>query len=343
MKSPITKIIALKKYFAVFIFATILAISPVAARPADAWLEIPGQFLKQALEVLARQMEGIMRGVQKQGAAQAIMQQVSSLVGGSGGSGPMFITDFRDYLMMQPKSGAKIYINDFISRSTQLRGSTNYEGFGGAGGNGSYVRQLTQLARQSTSEFSTPQMSYRGDPKKMFTGGNFKDMSLYLSGINNPWAFKINSDQAYISKFAELAYIGQTKSVSGTGFLGNEKDGKTITPGSLTRDMMANAQDLGNKILASATSMPEIITSVVSSTVTQALKTGIGMAESYVKNKAAEELQPYSGYLNTGLGAIDTASKAYDSYNAADSAAKTTTLDKKAYCAGDNRNDPSCK
>ena len=97
-------------------------------------------------------------------------------------------------------------------------------------------------------------------------------------------------------------------------FLGNEKNGKTLTPGSLVGDIMANAQDLGNKIIGGATNFPEVITSVVSSAVTQALQNGIGSAKSYTENQTAQDSQSSGGTTNNNLGAISSASKNYTTY-----------------------------
>lgn len=343
MNSRSNNLSILKKYFFVIFFSVAIAISPFQAKPADAWLEMPGQFLKQALEVLYKQIQGIIMGAAKQAAAQSILQQVSSIVGGSGGSGPMFITDYRDFLVIQSLNEANVFINDFISQTTSLRNSTNYEGFDNSGNVGSYMRQLSTLGRRATSESPIPQISYRGDPLKMFANGSFKNMTSYLSGINNPWAYELIVKKNYRSRIAESTFVRQTTSDSGLGFLGAQQNGKIITPGSLTKDIMANAQDLGNKIIAGASNIPEVITSIVTSAVTQSLQNGIGSSKSYTENKSAEENKNSSGSTNTDLNAISNALKNYTSYDSAQTAAENTALDKKTYCAGDNKNDPICK
>jgi hypothetical protein len=311
MKLKSKKINIFQKVLAIAVLSFVFSASPIYAKPADAWLEMAGQFLKQALEKLDRQIEGIGRGAQKQSAAQTIMKQVSSIVGGGNGSSPMFITDFRDFLVTQPKNSANTYINDLISQTTSFRGSTSYEGFGGGGG-GSYLRELTKLAKQSTSQSSMPKITYSGDPSKMFESGSFKNMSSYLTDANFPVSYKLFIKDAYNGKIAENMLISQTESDSGLGFIGTKKDGKTIFPGSLTKDYMANAQDVGNKILAGATSMFEIITSTVTSTVSQSLQSGIGNAQEYTTNMANEQNQAGFGSATMDMESIGSAAQSYE-------------------------------
>ena len=274
---------SIRKYFFIFLFSMALVFSPVQTKPAEAWLEMPGQFLKQALEQIFKQIHGIMMGAIKQTAAQSILSQVNSIVGGSGGSGPLFITNWQDYLIRQPEKKSKKYINDYISQTTSGRSSSSYEGFGsssGTGGGSKYIRELTKLAKSKTSEAKNPKITYTGDPTKMFEKGSFSDMISYFTGINNPWAYTSDVSGSYQKKLETEQTMAQTRAIAAQGFKDTEKNGKTVTPGALTKDVTANAQDLGNKIIGGSANMPEVITSIVTKSSSQMLEEGISDADS---------------------------------------------------------------
>ena len=274
---------ALRKNVFIFLFALVLVFSPVFAKPADAWMTIPGVYLRTALDQMYKLIHGIMMGALKQTAAQTILSQVNSIVGGSGSSGPLFITNWQDYLIQQPQKKSNKYINDYISQTTSGRSSSSYEGFGtssGSGGGSQYVRQLTKLAKAQTSEAKNPKITYTGDPTKMFAKGNFSDMISYFTGINNPWAYVSNVSGAYQKKLETEQTTAQTRAIAAQGFKDTEKNGKTVTPGSLTKEVTANAQDLGNKIVGGANDMPEVITSIVTKSSSQVLEEGLSDSSS---------------------------------------------------------------
>ncbi|MDQ1283811.1 MAG: hypothetical protein QG620_159 [Patescibacteria group bacterium] len=292
-----------KKFFTVIFVFVVFLFSPIKSANAALWPAIDPQY-KQMLEEIHERITGIMLGMLKQQAMTMLNQQISKLVGGSSTSSAMFITDWQSYLVKEPEEKTKLYMNDYLSQVTKGRGSsTGYigEGFSGSG---NYSKQLVEIGKKTTVDKpAVPQMTYEGDPSQMFAGGNFKNLSLYLSGINNPWAFSINAQSEYQKKLEEEKKIAETKAVANEAFKSNEKKvddkGKTIviTPGSLIKENMANVQDLGNKIIASATHPEEIISAVVQQMITKAIQQGVGEIEKAVQ----KEFDSVSGKIGTQL------------------------------------------
>jgi len=271
------------KFILVFCLFFVLFFSPVFAPKANAdmWAGFIAETFQETLAKMYRDIDGAIRGALKQVSVKTLMKQVTSMVTKKSGGGPMFITDWKDFLRMKPQMNANKFINDYITQTLRGRNSSsqyipaNSEGFGGGGG--SYLQSLGEMAKKSTSEMKNPSVTYTGDPSQMFADGNFKNMSLYLSGINNPWAYNLDVQAKYAEEKRQEELKAMTQAIAGQGFIGKtNKKGQTLTPGSTVKDMLSAAQDAGNKIIGGATSVPEVITSMVTSIITQALGQGIG-------------------------------------------------------------------
>ena len=277
----------LKKAILLFWLVLSLILFPIHKSQAALWPSID-PIIKTALEKVVEMVQGMMMGMLKQAAVQAINKQMGSMIGGSNSKNAMFITNWADFLVQQPINQAGIYINDYISQTTKGTGSVSgYKPAGSEGvSNTSYASQLAQGATALTSEApKTPQMTYTSDPSQMFSDGTFKSMSSYLSGVNNPWAYNLDVQSKYQQEIENQKQIAQTRAISYQGFTGTQKNGMIITPGSLTKEATANAQDLGNKIVAGATHMPEVLTAIVMQMATQSIQQGIGGIQSSIQKE----------------------------------------------------------
>ncbi|OGI29619.1 MAG: hypothetical protein A2288_01960 [Candidatus Moranbacteria bacterium RIFOXYA12_FULL_44_15] len=292
----------IQKTLAAVFIAAVFLFSP-AKTHAALWPAIDPQY-KQMLEEIHERITGIMLGMLKQQAMTMLNQQIGKLVGGTSTSSAMFITDWQSYLVKEPEEKTRLYMNDYLSQVTKGRGSsTGYVGEGFSG-SGSYSKQLVEIGKKTTVDKpAVPQMTYESDPSQMFAGGNFKNLSLYLSGINNPWAFSIDAQSKYQKKLEEEKKIAETKAVANEAWKSNEKKvddkGKTIviTPGSVIKEAYTNTQDLGNKIIASATHPEEIISAVVQQMITKAIQQGVGEIEKAVQ----KEFESVSGKIGSQL------------------------------------------
>lgn len=268
----------------------ILAFSPALAPKTNAfWGEfVQEQFHFVLLEV-RETIKGALMGSLKQQAVVMLNNQVDSLIGGGSGGEAAFITDWEDYLINQPENQTQVYMNDYLTQVTSGRGSQSgyssegfIEGFTGAFTNclDRYCAMILSNARNSLrlllskllpKRINVPRLTYERCPGEMFISNSFKDLNRYLSGINNPWAFDINVQNEYQKKLEREKEIQRTKAIAYAGFKGTTgEDGSVTYPGSLTKENTANAQNVGNMVIATAQSVPEVITAVVSQIMTRA-------------------------------------------------------------------------
>jgi hypothetical protein len=305
------KSLTFRKTFLVLFLVLFFAFSPVT-RPAEAWDAIPAAIYKQAMETIQKVIDGIKLGLAKQAAISALQAEVKFLVTGKSAKGSIVITNYDAFMYSDPKSKANVYINDYITQSTRGRGSlSGYISSGGEGVGGSYMNQLTQGAKATTS--SQPAQlkpTFAGNPSQMFAGPQpFQQLNLYLSGVNNPWAFNLNVQQKYQEKLQQEQTIAQTQAIAGGGFKGVQKNGVTTMPGSLVKDQVSKVQNLGMDVIAAAQHLPEIITSAVSMTINQAMVSGIGMIQASVHQEVTNvrnnaKLQMNAAVKTSGPGAL---------------------------------------
>ncbi|MFA7319287.1 MAG: hypothetical protein WC022_01685 [Parcubacteria group bacterium] len=271
--------------------------------------------IQRMLDTIYQTIQGIIMGAAKQAAVKMLNSQIDSLVSGngSGGDGAAFITDWRDYLVIQPQNSTDTYMNSYLTKMTGGRGSSSgysSEGFSGAG---NYASSIVQMEKNNmTQRGKIPQMTYQSDPSKMFNSGNFKNLELYLSGVNNPWAADIAFQNAYQRKLDEQTLMQQTRAIAYQGFKGTSSgtgDDETVTyPGSLTKDSVANVENIGNNVIASAQSIPEVISSVVSQMITKAIQKGFDGIQKSVQNEDSSQNKLDSGtndsIANNGPGVL---------------------------------------
>ena len=281
------KNILMKKYSAIFsiVLTSCLLFSYPAKTQAALWPAID-PIMDNMFAMIRKTVEGMVMGAGKQAAVKMLLNQMESLASGQGADSAVFITDWKDYLVNQPKNSARVYMNSYLSQMTTGRGtSTGYisEGFAGAG---NYAAVLTQSAKNSIEKSGTAlSMTYEGNPAQMFAGGSFKNIGIYASGVNNPWAFSMKADNAYQAKLTEEKEIQQAQAIAYQGFKGTSSGSgisQMITrPGILTKETLANVENLPNNVIAAANNIPEIITSVVSNMITKSIQQGFnGMQKS---------------------------------------------------------------
>ncbi len=278
-----------QKISVVFLAGFLFLFSP--QKTEAAWIVGLDPAIKEVLDIAHETIMGIIRGAAKTAATKMLNGQVNSLMAGNGTNGAAFITNWQDYLVTQPQNSTITYMNSYIAGMTGGRGnSTGYssEGFGGTG---NYASSLTQIAKNSLSQQnSTPKMTYEGDPSQMFASGNFKNMELYLSGVNNPRAFNMAVDSAYQKKLDEQKLIAQVLAMAYQGFKGTTNSNGTVTyPGSLAKELVAGIQNIPNNAIASATSIPEVITSVVSSMINTLFRNGFSSIQQSAQNQASTQ------------------------------------------------------
>lgn len=288
------KKIETNKIIVALLLSAVIILVPLESVRADAWgANYSAAILKQTMERIDLEIHGAIMGALKQAAVQTINSSVGAMISGGGGSGgAMFITDWNDYLVGQPLKKTELYMNDFFTLTTRGSGSSsNYVSSSGSGEgvSGSYANYLVNQAKKLTTESSIPQTdisNYVSDPSKMFSAGNWRGFSAFVSNpANNPFGYTLMSQSAYQEKLEKEKDEARTKAMSYQGYTAKESNGRVITPGSTIASMQANVQDLGNKIIASAQNVPEVITAVVTKIATNAIRQGIGNAQRNVQRE----------------------------------------------------------
>lgn len=196
---------------------------------------------KQTMEQIVIRIEGAMMGALKTTYAKLLNAQVSLRIGGSGGSGPMFISNWQQFLVTDPRQQSLAYMNDFFTLTTGGRNSAvNYKprvatGLSQpivSGGQNSWLAHegivpvasatvvatfpidspteyanydsyltATAMNRIAPSTPITDLQNYVADPREIFEGGNWRGFNAFYS---NP----MNNPAGY-SLEAEKAYQGK--------------------------------------------------------------------------------------------------------------------------------------
>lgn len=248
------------------------------------------------------QIMGMIRGMMKQMAVQMLTQQVNNMISGGGTDGAMFITYWPDFLVKEPAEKTDVYINDFFSMVSggsysASSYSSSYEGV-----SGNYSSYITEKAKSLIYQKNQPSPSneYSSNPADMFSAGNWQSTSGFVSSpYKNELGLPLSAFQEYTSKKEEEEKLAATKAIAYQGYKGKESGGQVVTPGSLVKDIQADVQDVGNKALANATSIPEIITSLVSRLVMQALQKGVGSIQKSVQKEIGNTRGNYQQNYST--------------------------------------------
>lgn len=224
-----TKFYCKKSIFALSLFL-LFSFLPVPKANATVWPGID-PIIKTGLDQIRSMINNLIVGVMKQAAVSMLNTQINSLVSQETNGQSAFITDWEDYLIDRPLHNTAVHMNDYISEMT--RGRNSYSGYSGEGFAGNYSADLGSYSRDMLEGGNdTPQVTYEGEPSKMFQNGSLKDMESYFSfsAPNNSWLFDIaveKENQKYSQKETLKA---QTKSVAYQGFNGTSAgDGDQIS------------------------------------------------------------------------------------------------------------------
>jgi len=287
----------------------ILVFIPSHSARADVWgANAMAAILKHTMERIDAEIHGAIMGALKIAAAESINSTVSSLISSGGTSGAMFITDWDDWLVKQPAETTKTYMNDFFTLATKGTSSSgNYVSASGSteGTTGSYTNYLVEQAKKTTTESTLPQTDlsdYVSDPSEMFSAGNWQGFSSFVSNpANNPFGFTLMSQSVYQEKLDYEKKKAETQAIANKAFKSQTSGGKVITPGSTIADMYINAQDLGNKIIANANSIPEVITAVVTKIATNSIRQGIGTVQQSVQKEVTNVTTSVTSDINEAM------------------------------------------
>ncbi|MCX6761502.1 MAG: hypothetical protein NTY33_01465 [Candidatus Moranbacteria bacterium] len=308
---------SIKKIIFVLFFALILAFSPVGAKSSSAWLEPMAAAMKQGMEVIYNMIEGMTMGSLQQAAIKMIMRQKDRFIAGTSANGARFITNWKDYLVDNPRRNAQRYANDYISSALSGRGSANYrkafngvlgastvagEGFGkeavlGTGDafdlNIDYQKQMGDMLQTVTDP--TALQIYAGNPTELFTLPDgltsptvamIQDYEDYVdNGLPSVVAEKVTTE--YQNKLKEEQTIAATQAASNNGYKSETSaDGTTVVnPGINFQQLQANVENLPNLAIAGAKNVGELAAATVSSAISGMFNRAVAGVENTVNRQ----------------------------------------------------------
>jgi len=301
------------KKFVQAISVVILASSMLLFTPqkaAASWIPID-PIIRTMLDIVQKQIVGIVMAAAKQAAVKMVNGQLDVQMGGQNGN-VAFVANWRSWLVDEPRKNTEIIINDNLSKMLGGRGNSLSYSSEGFSGTGNYANSLSQMEKAAINqENALPKMTYEGDPSQMFASGNFENMSLYFSGVNNPWSFNISVQSQYNKELQTQMLMKQQIAGAYSGFKGTiGSDGNVTYPGSLTKEMAANIQNIPNIVIASANSIPEVITSAVTQMMTKMTQQGFSSVQNNSQKNSNTQNKLSNGINNyidaNGPGSIFT-------------------------------------
>ena len=283
----------LKKIF-LTVFLLVFFCFSGAPKAQAAWMVGIESVIQTGLLEVMQMIKSLLVGTMKQQAVNMLNSQIDNLAGQGNDGQPVFITDWEDYLINEPMDQTNIYMQDYVSQMT--RGKNTYSGYSTEGftGPSNYSADLSQSVKPLSRE-DVPQITYEGDPSQMLDSGNLKNMELYLSGVNNPWAFDIAVQSKQQQVFENKKFEAQSKGLANEGFPGTE-----TSPGILIKETMANAQKIPNDILASASSIPEVISSLVSQMISRSITQGFSSVQRSISKDSSSQSR-YNSSVNSAI------------------------------------------
>lgn len=328
----------------VVLCASLVTMVPFRAAKADIWgAAYAAAAWKWVQENITRQIEGMVTGALKTAVIQAMNTQIILSIGGNGQSGPMFIVNYEQFLYAQPQQKATAYMSDFFKSVTGGKASSGYktvaqmdpsqlsgsqkmaqayarkqwlseEGVvagatssSGAGGS-NYYQQLTDAGKRAISGgMCKPDLlEYVSKPEDAFQ--SFRGLNAYISNqCNRMPVFADMAKSIYQGKLSQQQQINMAMAIAGSGYLPKMQNGHVLTPGSTIKDVVSNAEDVWNKMIAAIdnpSSLSDAVTGYANMAVQSLVKKGVGMAQQYVQGQIQNGMGYIQGQVNAQLGQV---------------------------------------
>lgn len=251
---------------------------------------------KQVMEKVARQVEGVLNASLKAAAVEVINRQISDLVGGST-KGPLFITNWEDFIHRTARQQASVVMNDFLLQTTRGKYSmANYVGVGDVNSVArSYLGNIIQQARLATVEPPAPP-TYDLDaavpsPEAIFKDGDWRGLNaMFANPANNEYGLTLMARRFYEGEVSKNIDLLTAEAIANKGFASVRKDDAVITPGSTIADVVSSAKTLPDRIIAATGNPSEflggVIISAMNRTMTSLINQGIGKVQSKISREA---------------------------------------------------------
>lgn len=273
MKKKILKIKTV--VLAVIMTANILFI-PSFAR-AGAWGEaIEANLMQIAIERAWQTFIDSMVASLKISASRMLKEKLEILLLGTS-SRPLYITNYEDFLYIQPHSKAQVVMDDYFKTIT-------------AGVSTSTRNSLVQTQNAIDAEiFGLTEKALGPDIDDYVDGGaeNIFDQNkgggltafnaAFDNPLNNPYGAYVYSSKRALGEIEKERRIANTMAIAGQGYIGKIDPTTNLIqlPGITLKDMASAVENLPTQIVAFARSIPEVIGTVAASVLTQTIQAGI--------------------------------------------------------------------
>ncbi len=293
-----------RKFIAAFLISVVLVTTsaPLPVR-AGVWGEsIAGEFLGFALKTIWEQIKAILFGIAKRVAVGIARDQANRLTSGGMDKKPAFITDYRQYIFSAAIDEGLLYMDDLLTQTMGGKGSVlNYVASGGS---------IQSLGKQYMSLLNSEVKSafvadnckynldqYTSNPLSSIAKGDFRVLNATVTfPCNNPLGMTNRTRVNVQRNVAARQKQNEIEAIVGKGFTGiKDKNGKTISPGSVIADLTSSAQELPFQLITGSKEWGELLSSAAGAFVNQAL--------SNLYQKGFEDV---SKKINRELGKVDS-------------------------------------
>lgn len=306
---------------AVMVIAVACSVLVPSYAHAGAWGEsFEAAILKQMLEKIQRQIDGVLLGTLKSTAISLLNTRVANLIGGSSTSASLVITDWRAYLYQEPQTKVKLAMDTIFYPSTLRNRTSNFSsGSGGA----VYENYLHNRTEKLLSDADLPAGSVMTiseispDPISAIGKGDISVFNKLIESGSDPYGYALKAEGYKMKKTEEAQKEQEIKAIA-SGYKGVEdKHGNTILPGSTVGQMVADVQDIGNKVIAASQNPAELVSGVVTSLanrmITNLIQNGLGKIQSTIQREIASVDSQIMNQVNVvnrtlGQGAMYTSS-----------------------------------
>lgn len=233
------------------------------------WLpDIPAMSYKQMLENIQYTINGSILISLKQMLSEQLKDKVDEATQNNTIDNPY------EWIFTNAEKSAYLSTNSFIDSMTGGRTSDYIPGGEGVvlgsswGGSGNYVTSLKEDAKKYIKG-GTPKtdiLNYVSDPKQMFSTGNWRaTTALADNEANLMYGTRLLTENVQISNLSKYTELNKTLYQTGEGFAPVVNNGRIVTPGSVLRSMQSDVNDVPNQIVANATYVGELASSIVMS------------------------------------------------------------------------------
>lgn len=296
-----------KKKIQIVALAVVFSFSVLVSPRAYAWGDgIPGAILKQTLETIQSQIEGILLSSLKSTAMTLLNTRVAGLVGGTSAGTSKVISDWKQYLYQEPEERVLLAMDNFYS--TTLRGRSSSSGYYTASGSRSYESYLAKRTREVLdANFADPVnlSEVNSDPiGALNDSGDIGLFSRMMSSQNDPFIYALRAQKYEMALREQYRREAEVQAAAYSGYRGvRDNDGNVILPGSTIAQMVADTENIGNNIIAAAKNPGELIGGVISGLanrmVTNLVQKGVGQVQASIQREIRNVDNQIMGQVTT--------------------------------------------